>query len=245
MAYAKNSADGEGQKKAEALHDYAVQNGIAASLDYCRKSAESGCIVLNDESKPYSVERTDETAWAFRIAVGAVPGIIHSAEYDEVWILHAVRAPEVRNTKEPKTRAWLGAQVMKDTTPAPHLLSVLKPALEAANVDFKAVTESNRGEFQVFRDVTFLELTENKSILSRKVLSVLGTIESNEVMLFSNPIVENGKMYVFRVTRIGDVSDDDFSQHQSEWRQRKRPCGLRCTIVRDALAPNIPPAEDH
>ena len=218
MAYAKN---GEGQNKAEELQRYAAQNGIAASLDYCRKSASSGCIVLNDESRTHSVERTDNTAWAFRIAVGAVPDVIHSAEYDEVWILQAVHAPEVRNTKEPKTRAWLGAQVMKETTPAPHLLSVLKPALEAKDADFKAVTESNHGEFQEFKDAAYLDLTENKSILSRKVLDVLGGIESHEAMLFSNPIVENGKMYIFRVTRIGEVSDDDFRQHQSEWRQRK------------------------
>lgn len=201
------------------LRDVAIREGLDGALKRCE--ADAGCAVLNGRDSLYDVARTDEMAWAFRMPAGGVSEVQHRDGSEEVWILQDVVAPQKLDIKAPEARQRVGAMVMKALEPSPHLMAALKPALEAENADFKAVTEANGGRYRLFKDVTHLELSDRAVLESERVLKVVSEIREGETMLYSNPILDGGRVYVFRVTEISIPDESAFEANKSEWQTRK------------------------
>ena len=50
---------------------------------------------------------------------------------------------------------------------------------------------------------------------------MLSDVKPEEIGLFSNPILENDRLYVFRVLSIRQPSDADYLAHRDEWLKRR------------------------
>ncbi|MBR4985557.1 MAG: peptidyl-prolyl cis-trans isomerase [Proteobacteria bacterium] len=205
--------------KAASLRGVAIRDGLDGAIGAC--AAEAGCEVLNGRESLYDVERTDALSWAFRMPVGGVSEVIHADGREEVWILQEVVPPQKRNAKDAKDRDLLGKAVMQAVEPSPHLMALLKPALEADAADLKSVTEANGGRYRLFREMTHLDFADRSVMESERVLKVLAELKEGETLLYSNPIIDNGRVYIFRVIEIAMPSEADFEAHKAEWQTRK------------------------
>lgn len=223
MGYSQTGGEEDftAQKAAEALRLKAIQKGADAAVEACRADEKRGCIVLNDKDNLYEEHRNEKNVWAFRSAIGTVSKLIHTSVMDEIWITHSILPPVQLDIHVPETRHELGRKVMTALEPAPHLIEVLKPELEVAEPDFKATAEKHGGQYRQFEDVYYLDLLEKKQIESPRVMKVLSEMSSDESRLFSNPIVDNGRIYIFYVNRLSMPSDADFVAQKDEWKARR------------------------
>ena len=224
----------------DVLRQFAVSNGVEKAVEYCQKEEKHGCQVLNDSKNRLSLDRSDETAWAFRIPVGGVSDVKRKDDHLEILILLDIHAPEAMNAREPANMKIIAANVIKQSEPAAHIVEAIKPALEAPDPDFKAVTETHGGHFQHFDDVSFFDLSSHKNLReAQELLKILATVTPEQKDLFSNPIVYNNHMYIFRVTSLTDPTEDDFKNNLNQWKAKKATDPSRGLVV-DWLNNNMP-----
>lgn len=223
MGYTQSGGEEDftAQKAAEALRLTAIQKGADAALEACRTDKARGCVVLNDKDNLYSEYRNAKNVWAFRSVVGTVSELIQTPVMDEIWILQSIVPPEPLDIHHPETRHELGRKVMSALEPAPHLIEAIRPELESANPDFKATADKHGGKYQRFDETYYLDLVEKKLISSPRVMEVLAEMRPEESRLFSNPIVDNGRVYIFYVNRLSMPSDADFEAQKEAWKARR------------------------
>ena len=213
-----------------------MTNGAEKTVEFCQKEAYHGCQVLNDTKNHLIVDRSDKTAWAFRIPVGGVSEIKREEDHHELLILLDIRPPEAMNVRDPENMKLVAANVIKQSEPAAHLIDALKPALEAPDPDFKA----NGGSFQHYDNVSFFDLSSHKNLRSaQELLKILATVTPEQKDLFSNPIVFNNHMYIFRVTALTEPTEDDFNHNLNQWKAKKATDPSRELVV-DWLNNNMP-----
>ncbi|MBO4350384.1 MAG: hypothetical protein J6A01_05495 [Proteobacteria bacterium] len=227
-------------QKMDQLRQFAVTNGAEKTVEFCQKEANHGCQVLNDTKNRLILDRSDETAWAFRIPVGGVSDIKRETDHHEILILLDIRAPEAMNVRDPANMKLVAANVMKQSEPAPHLIDVLKPALEAPEPDFKAVTETNGGHFQHYENVSFFDLSSHKNLRSaQELLKILAEVKPEQKDLFSNPIVYNNHLFIFRVKDLTDPTEEELKNNLNQWKAKKATDPSRDLVV-DWLNQNMP-----
>lgn len=203
-------------KNAEALRKLAIQEGSSAAIESCQKQA-SVCKVVNDADNTHVEPRNDDNAWAFRSPVGSVSEVLTRPVSNEVWILTEIDPPQPYDLTVPSVRHLLTEKVMIETTPAPHILDTIKPLIEAPVPDLKAIAEQNGGRYRSFDDVTYAYIVSEKLVESPEVLRVMAEMSDREARLFSNPIVDNGRIYVFYVSNLTPASTDDFAKVKARW----------------------------
>lgn len=221
MAYGyANASEGldAARLRASELRKTAIR-GLDEALGQCESDA--ACEVLNTRDALYDVERTDELSWAFRMPVGGVSEVIHAQGSEEVWVLQEVVPPQKRNIKDDKDRQYIGAAVMHAVEPSSRLMAVLKPALEAEDADLKSVTEANGGRYRLFKEMTHIELSDKAVMESARVLKALSELHEGETLLYSNPIIDGGRVYVFRVMEISVPKEGAFEAQKEAWQTRK------------------------
>lgn len=223
LGYTQSGGDADftAHKAAESLRLLAIQKGTDAAIEACKADKARGCMVVNDKSNLYVEARSDKNLWAFRSAVGTVSELIQTPVMDEIWILEGIVAPSQLNLHHPETRMEVGRKVMMALEPAPHLIEAIRPELESAQPDFKAVADKHHGQYRKFDEVYYLDLVEKSVIESPRVMKVLAEMSPEESRLFSNPIVDNGRVYVFYVNRLTMPSDEDFKAQKAAWAERK------------------------
>lgn len=227
-------------QKTEDLRMFAVRNGTDKTVEYCRSEAGHGCQVLNDKNNLLKVDRTDETAWAFRIPVGGVSEIKKADHAHEILILVDIHAPEAINVREGDNMKIVAGNAIRMFEPAAHQIAALKPALEAPDPDFKAVTEANGGTYARYENVKYIDLTEHNNLReARELLQVLAEVQPEHTALFSNPVLHNGRMYIFRINDMTDPTEEDFKAGFDAWKARKAADPSRELVV-NWLNKNMP-----
>lgn len=218
MAYPKGGGDEDiaSFKQAEALRKIAIQEGSRAAVESCRKNGEK-CQVLNDADNAHIEPRNEENVWAFRSPVGSVSQVLTKQDANEVWILTAIDPPQPYDLTVPSVRQLLTEKVMIETVPAPHILETLKPLIAAPTPDLKVIAEEHGGRYRAFNDVTYAYIVSEKLVESPEVLRVMAEMSDREARLFSNPIVDNGRIYVFYVSSLTSASNEDFARIKSRW----------------------------
>ncbi len=211
--------DGSTMRHWEALHLLAVQQGMDKAIEKCKAEENSGCVVINDKDNPLVEERNESNVWAFRMPEGSVSNLEKMPDYRAFRITLKLEGPQPLNLHDPVIQKNIARRAMIDTVPSPHLVSQLKQAL-TPYVNFKATTEALGGRF-VSTASSYYQMGEQKIVTSKKVLRMLQHIKREETGLFSNPIIENDRLYVFRVTSINVTSDEDYRAHRNEWLQRR------------------------
>lgn len=224
----------------EQLRQFAIANGVEKTVDFCQKEANRGCQVLNDTKNRLILDRSDETAWAFRIPVGGVSEIKREDNHHEILILLDIRAPEAMDVRDPANMKLVAANVIKQSEPAAHLIEAIKPALEVADPDFKTITETNGGHFQRYENVSFFDLSSHKNLrAAQELLKILAEVRPEQKDLFSNPIVYNNHMYIFRVADLTDPTEEDLKNNLNQWKANKATDPSREFVV-DWLNRNMP-----
>ena len=66
-------------------------------------------------------------------------------------------------------------------------------------------------------EASFNKLKSQNLIESKKVLGVLNNIKPEEIGLISDPLLENDRLYVFRVKSVRPPTDADYLAHRDEW----------------------------
>ena len=151
---------------------------------------------------------------------GSVSELEKMPNYRALRITLKLEAPRPVDLHNGEVLKDLGKHAMLDTVPAPHLVEMLKPELQSPNVDFKATTEALGGHF-VSVAMSFFELSKQKIVTSTHVLTILQSLKPDVVGVFSNPVLENDRLYVFRVTDLQSPSDADYVAHRDEWLNRR------------------------
>ncbi len=208
-------------KAAEALRLTAIQHGATGAISACQTQKDAGCAVYNDASNPYVEARNEHNLWAFRSPEGTVSTVIQTPTNADIWILQSVEPPQPYDTTTPAIRQKLASQAMIALQPAPHLIDKLKPALTVTNPDLKQTTEALGGNFRFFDAVPYLNLVEQKQIESPAVMKTLSEMTPSEMRLYSNPVLDNGRVYVFFVSLMQPPTDADYAQYGEAWRARK------------------------
>ncbi len=206
---------------AQSLKTLAAQNGLQPAIDKCLQDAENGCKILNDKEHLHEVVREENTAWAFTLSVGSVPEVISTEDSNEVWILNNFVPPQKRSLKDPGVQMEIGKKIMVQTVAAPHILEAIKPAIETEDPDLDKIAADNRGQHLTISDKKGFELAGTPGFESPKLRQIVSTVTDNETGLFSNPVVDREKIYVFRINSLYIPTEEDFKQVQSNWREMK------------------------
>ena len=231
--------DADGQQKTELLRKVVIEQGMDAAITQCRRDQSQGCVVVNDKDNLYTESRNEENVWAFRVPVGSVSEVDKMPERYEIRISTEILPPERYDIKDPIIQKLLTRQVMKDVIPAGHLIFKLRPALDnAKNVDFRQVVESLGGTYQNLSD-RLENLERSGGLAGRQITALLKGLKPEEVGLFSDPLVENGRMYVIRVTQMALPSEAEFAENQEQWRIRKSS-DIHYPLVNGWLEANMP-----
>ena len=212
--------DGDHKEALAKLRLMAVQQGMDKAAAECAANADSGCVVINSKEKPLVEERSKSNVWAFRMPEGSVSEIEHSDGFDAFRVTLRLIAPQPLDMQIPAVKERVGREVMKNSVVSPSLIARLKPAIEAADADFRTVTESLGGRFVVIEN-TYHEMVSQKIVTSHKVLEMVKSIKPEETGLYANPIIDEGRLYVLRATRVRAPSDADFAAHRDEWVERR------------------------
>lgn len=218
MAYPKTGGeeDAASYKRADELRKTAIRQGAEAATDACKNDVKY-CRLLNDAANPFVQERNESNVWAFRSPVGSVSDVLTLPASDEVWILTEIDPPQPYDLTQDSIRKTLAEKTMIATVPAPHVIDAIKPLIMAPVPDLKAIAEQNGGRYRTFDDVSYGYILQHKLIESDEVLKVLSEMKPNEARLFSNPIVDNERIYVFYVSNMTIPSDADFAENKAKW----------------------------
>jgi len=220
MAYAQTGGTESalGMQEAENLRMVAIQKGVDAALEECRKDARYGCSILNDASNLHEVERSDDVAWAFRLPYGGVSDLIRTPVQTEIWILQEIIAPKTYDWNDASARKYIVEKVMHDSYPAPHILESVKASLETLELDLQSIAQKFGGQYS-HHHASFLELEQQNVLHSNKLLEFLREMVPAEVGLYSNPIMDHGKMYILHVLQM--TAPEDFATRRDAWIERK------------------------
>lgn len=204
---------GAGELRQKAMKD--PWNAESILTQECQK--DKRCTVLDSQENPYIEDRNEENAWAFRAPVGTVSEVLNLPASNDVWFVKEIEPPEPYDFSDASVRKILTEKVMKETVAAPHFLAKLKPLLEAPIPDLQKIAEENGGRYRAYNDLTFAYITHHNLIESPEVLKVLSEMSVKESRLFSNPIVENSRIYVFYVSNLTPATDEDYKNNKAKW----------------------------
>lgn len=233
------SEDAATLQNAENLRLTAIRGGLDAAEKSCTQAAQQGCTLLNDDNNRLIQEYNEDNTWAFRMPVGSVSNVIHSPVAYEILISQKITPPERYDITHPDVKQMLARKAMISETASPSLLAKLKPALEAPNPDLPQIAKENNGRYRHFDAIAFHRLSDEKQIESPLVLTILGEMKPTESRLFSNPIVDNGRVYVFYVSQMSIPDEQDFHTNGAQWLERKAS-DSNAALVNQWLQAHIP-----
>lgn len=223
MGYAVNgdeNVDAEALRNAQQLRIWAVQHGLDAALKKCLDDQEKGCMIVNDKDNPWDEARSDENAWAFRMPVGSVSEIGILPVIREIKISLDIIPPAPYDLSDPKVQSLLAHHAMSNTEPAPHLIDVIKPALENQTDSLSGLAEKLGGSYATYQ-MTLQEISDSGEVQVPEIINLLATMQTEEVGLYSNPILHEEKLYIVHVTDIEIPDAVEFALRQTEWRDRR------------------------
>ncbi len=218
MGYLVNGDETESDvmRRWEALRLVAVQQGMDKALEKCESEKNSGCVVLNGKDNPLVEERSESNKWAFRMPEGSVSELDQSPVYRAFRITLRLDGPQPLDLHDAAVQKQIGRRALLDTVPSLHLMALLKSAFAMQDVNLQEVAKSLDGHY-VTTEASFNKLKSQNLIESKKVLGVLNNIKPEEIGLISDPLLENDRLYVFRVKSVRPPTDADYLAHRDEW----------------------------
>ena len=200
----------------EALRLVAVQQGMDKAIEKCESEKNTGCVILNGKDNPLVEERSESNKWAFRMPEGSVSELDQSPVYRAFRITLRLDGPQPLDLHDVAVQKQIGRRAMIDTVPSLHLMASLRSAFAMPEVDLAAVAKSFDGHY-VTAESSFNKIKSQNLVASKKVLGVLNSIKPEEIGLISDPLLENDRLYVFRVLSVRPPSDADYLAHRDEW----------------------------
>lgn len=204
------------------------------AIDLCKSTAScscSGCVA------PLLFEEQGEhNMWAFTQAVGAFSALQTSA--DAVFVFrNAGFIPPEPSTLDSSLEREIATELLLKK-PSESLLAKLKPALEqAAGGDFATQAKTLGGEYYHPQANYYYRLKAEGLPLT--LWKILGETQSNETGIYSNPIVQDDKLCVFRVISMQNSSVSDYDTLAgSYFKERASDPGL--DLVESFLQENAP-----
>ena len=221
LGYSLDNDEEQARNHAEELKKYATEQGLDAAIEKCRQEASQGCMVVNDRDNLYTETRNDDNVWAFRVPIGSVSEVVKSPERYEIRIIAEILPPVRYDIKDPAVIKKVTHEIMRDIIPADHLIAALKPLIDkGGEIDFRVIAESLGGKYQLLTD-TLESLEQSGELGGSQIKSLLGSLKPEEVGLFSDPMVEGGRLYIIRVTQMVLPTDEMFAESEAAWRVRK------------------------
>ena len=211
--------DGMAFQDANRIRNEAIKNGDHAAMELCKKT--ESCNLLNDMANPYVLERTDEIKWAFRSPLGTVSDVLKEDATCEVLIVKNIIPPEEPNLKDEAVRLKIAREILADYIPDIRLIEKLKPLLTDPNCDVRTVTKDNGGLYRYIENARFMDFANEDKIPSKIVRETLKTVTDNDLMVFSDPLVENGKIQIFRARQAITPTEEEFQAQKSKWLEEK------------------------
>ncbi|MFA5624230.1 MAG: hypothetical protein WC966_04110 [Bradymonadales bacterium] len=234
------------------LERYAFNFEIAGGEDAARATAENFIRELPDNKSakalcdavvacrcegcdsPLIEQQSESNLWAFRTAQGAFSELVKA---DADFLLYrsvGFVAPQPRSL-DLELELEIARELLR-AKPLDSLLAKLKEALEVeGEVDLSVKTLELGGEYQHPEKDYYYRL--KSAGLPPMLWRVLGETQRVETMLFSNPIVEDGKLCIFRVLSLQDSSIAEQRRlAASYFEQRAREMDL----VEEFLQNNMP-----
>jgi len=204
---------------AEQLRQKTLEGGVQAARDFCLAHVHEGCVILNDADNLHDVARAEPYLWAFRTSTGTVSEHISSPAFHEIWILQEIVAPQEPDMQDEAVRRRVVRDIMALHVPSEALLVKLKDELAMPEADFRTIADSLGGTYHRLTDKRMVQITPD--FIPNAVQEILKTMKDEEVNLFSDPIVEDRQVFIFRVNRIVTPTHQDYEAHGTAWRQMK------------------------
>ena len=222
MGYLVNGDETESDvmRRWEALRLVAVQQGMDKAIEKCESEKMAGCVVMNGKDKPLVEERSEDNKWAFRMPVGSVSEMDRTPVHRAFKITLKLEEPQPLDLHDPAVQKDIGRRAMLDTVPSLHLMAQLKSAFAMPDVDLDTVARALDGHY-VSNEASYYKIKSQHLVASKQVIEMLSDVKPEEIGLFSNPILENDRLYVFRVLSIRQPSDADYLAHRDEWLKRR------------------------
>lgn len=211
--------DGIAYQDANHIRNEAIKGGEQAAMELC-KTTES-CSLLNDRVNPYSLERNDDIKWAFRSPIGTVSDVLKEDAHLEVLILRDILPPEEPDLKDESVRLKIARELLADYIPDIRLLEKLKPLLSDPNCDVKKIALEYGGLYRYIDNARFMDFADEDKIPSPAVREALKNVTPKDLMLFSDPLVENGKIQIFRARTSVMPTQSDFEAQRDKWLEDK------------------------
>ena len=211
--------DGLAFQDANRLKVEAIRNGEKAAMDMCTKL--EGCEVVNGPDSLYTLERSDKIKWAFRSPLGTVSDVYKEDDSCDILIVKNIIPPQDPDMKNEKTRFEIARKILSNKVPDERILTQLKEKLSLPDVDVRRATKDLGGLYRYVENVRFMDLVNDDKIPSKIVRDTLKTLTENEIMLFSNPLVENYKIQIFRARAAVTPTDADFDAQKAVWIEEK------------------------
>lgn len=211
--------DGMAYQDANRIRNEAIKNGDHAAMELCKKT--ESCNLLNDMANPYVLERTDEIKWAFRSPMGTVSDVLKEDASCEVLIVKNILPPEEPNLKDENVRMKIAREILADYIPDVRIINKLQPLLSDPNCDVRTVTKENGGLYRYIENARFMDFANEDKIPSKIVRDNLKTVTEKDLMLFSDPLVENGKIQIFRARQMTTPTEEEFQAQRDTWLEEK------------------------
>lgn len=211
--------DGMAYQDANRIRNEAIKFGDKAAMELCKKT--ESCNLLNDMTNPYVLERTDEIKWAFRSPLGTVSDVLKEDALCEVLIVKNIVPPADPNLRDEAVRLKIAQEILADYIPDIRLMEKLKPLLADPQCDVRTVTKENGGLYRYIENARFIDFANEDKIPSKVVREALKNVTDKELMLFSDPLVENGKIQIFRARTAVTPTEEEYEQLKTQWLQEK------------------------
>ncbi|MCL2325142.1 MAG: hypothetical protein FWC40_01360 [Proteobacteria bacterium] len=213
--------DAPANPRTEQLRQKALEGGVQAARDFCQAHEDEGCVILNDADDLHDVVRSEPHLWAFRTSPGAVSEHISSPAFHEIWILQEIVAPQEPNLQDEAVLRRISREIIALHIPSEALLTKLKAELTMPEADFRAISESLGGTYHSLTDKRMIQIDSPDFIPGDAMRKILKAMKDEEVDLFSDPVVEDKKIFIFRVNRMLTPTHQDYEAHGEAWRQMK------------------------
>lgn len=229
-----------GMQYAQQLRQVAIQGGEKKATALCVEQAQLGCKVLNDGNKPYILERNDDNAWAFKVAVGYVPEVLVTEEQEEVWLLTNIVAPEPTNINETLVRKKVAKKLLTEGRAQERVIQGLKTIFQTQGEDLKQAADALEGNYESFLKIHAIDLERTPKALPRALHDALASLRDQDINLISDPILANGKLYIFRVKSLEKPEDASYAKDKDVWLERVASdpsFALVQTLIETAMPP--------
>ena len=185
-------------------------------------NTQTGCQCTHSVDAPLDQERSSSNVWAFRTAVGGVSEVDKDGNAFKVYKTIAFADP-VQKPMTDELKAEVAGDFLRENVPSVSIMETLKGILPNAGLNFEK-TENTPANIAgcVYSHAEKAQLYRMKRaplFLPETVAMQVSLMKDDLVGLISDPVLDNGNIYVYRVISRQSMTDEDYAQNEASFIQ--------------------------